>query len=97
MLGAGRSRKVAVLAGSSIGVATMIGIVVPFALGDLTDNMSHAFLALSAGSFVYIAATDLIPAAGSGGATASRFPFLSVLAGTGTFLATGQLAERLLG
>ena len=97
MLGSGRSRRAAVLAGSSIGLATLVGIVVPFALGDISDNVAHAFLALSAGSFVYIAATDLIPAAGAGGAGASRFPFLSVLVGMAVFLATAELAEQLLG
>ena len=97
MMGAGRSRRAAVLAGGSIGVATLVGIVVPFALGDVSDHVAHAFLALSAGSFVYIAATDLIPAAGTGGAGVSRFPFLSVLVGMAIFLATAEIAERLLG
>ena len=94
MLGAGRSRRAAVLAGSSIGIATLVGIVVPFALGNISDYVAHAFLALSAGSFIYIAATDLIPAAGAG---SSRFPFLSVVAGMAIFLATAEVAELLLG
>ena len=96
-LSTGRSRRTAVLAGGSIGIATLIGIVVPFAVGELRESTAQIFLALSAGSFVYIAATDLIPAASAGGAGTSRVPFLYVLAGILMFLATAEVAERLLG
>ncbi len=95
-LGAGRGRKAAVVAGSSIGISTMVGIVIPFALGEISDGTAATFLALSAGSFIYIAATDLIPAAGGGGEGSSRFPILYVLIGIVAFLGTAQLAERLL-
>ncbi len=85
------------LAGGSIGVATLIGIMVPFAIGELSISTAQIFLALSAGSFVYIAATNLIPAASAGGAGTSRIPFLYVVAGILIFLATSEVAERLLG
>ena len=97
ILGAGKSRRIAVLAGGSIGVTTLIGIMVPFAFGELSESTAQIFLALSAGSFVYIAATDLIPAASAGGAGTSRVPFLYVVAGILIFLATSEVAERLLG
>ena len=96
-LSTGRSRRTAVLAGSSIGITTLIGIVVPFVFGEFKECTAQIFLALSAGSFVYIAATDLIPAASAGGAGTSRVPFLYVLAGILIFLATTKVAERLLG
>ena len=93
-LGAGRSRKVALFAGSSIGIATLAGIVVPFALGEVGENTAGIFLALSAGSFIYIAATDLIPAASSGRELGNRFPFLYVLAGVILLVASANIAHH---
>jgi len=46
---------------------------VPLALGEVGENTAGIFLALSAGSFIYIAATDLIPAASSGRELGKRF------------------------
>jgi len=63
MRAGGHSRGVMLLAGVSIGLITLVGIVIPFLLGDLSPTMPSLFLALAAGSFIYIAATDLIPAA----------------------------------
>ena len=94
VLGAGRSRRTALLAGASIGVITLVGIVVPFLVGNVREDVAQIFLALSAGSFIYIAATDLIPAAGGG---PGRFSFLYVISGMGVFLATAEGVGRLLG
>ena len=96
MLAAGRSRRAAFLAGLSIGLVTIIGILIPFLIAGmdiLGDGVSHIFLALSAGSFIYIAATDLIPAATGG---KKRFTFLYVIAGMFVFLATSELVGLLL-
>ena len=94
VLGAGRSRRTALLAGASIGVITLVGIVIPFLVGNVRENVAQTFLALSAGSFIYIAATDLIPAAGGG---PGRFSFLYVIGGMGVFLATAEAVRWLLG
>ena len=83
MVAAGRGKKAGLLAGASIGIATLIGIVVPFLLNDLTSNASYAFLALSSGTFIYIAASDLIPAAGE---VRSRGAIFFVLIGFGVFV-----------
>ena len=94
MLGAGRSRRAAFLAGVSIGLVTLVGIVVPFLVGNVREEVAQVFLALSAGSFIYIAATDLIPAAAGG---PGRFPFLYVIGGMAVFLATAEVVGRLVG
>ena len=94
MLGAGRSRRASFLAGASIGFATLVGIMVPFLIGNVREEMAHIFLALSAGSFIYIAATDLIPASGGG---QGRFSAPYVITGMGVFLTTAYVAGRLLG
>jgi zinc and cadmium transporter len=45
-----------------VAVATPIGAVVSyFALGEVSGNLLRILLALAAGSFIYIAAADLIP------------------------------------
>ena len=93
MLGAGRSRRFALLAGVSIGLVTLLGIAVPFLVGNIREEVAQAFLALSAGSFIYIAATDLIPAAQGG---QGRLSFLYVVCGMGMFLATAEVVERLI-
>jgi len=88
MLGAGYSRGVAVLAGASIGVITVVGILVPFLLGDISPAASSHFLALAAGSFIYIAATDLIPAAMG---RESKAVFILVPLGFGAFYGSNRL------
>ena len=95
-LGAGRSRRVAFIAGSSIGLATLAGIIVPFTFGGAVEGTAGIFLALSAGSFIYIAATDLIPAASSGRERGNRLPFLYVLLGVLLFIATSKIAHLAL-
>ena len=94
MLGAGRGRRAAMLAGASIGVITLFGIAVPFLVEDLSSTATYAFLALSAGTFIYIAASDLIPVAAAG---RSRGVFLFVLLGFGMFVASQRLLEFVAG
>ena len=88
MRGAGHSRAVALLAGASIGLITLVGIVTPFLLGDLSPTISSLFLALAAGSFIYIAATDLIPAAMG---RESKAVFILVPLGFGVFYGSNRL------
>jgi ZIP family zinc transporter/zinc and cadmium transporter len=88
MLGAGHSRGVALLAGASIGLITLVGILIPFLLGDLSPTIISLFLALAAGSFIYIAATDLIPAAMG---RESKAVFILVPLGFGAFYGSDLL------
>lgn len=88
MRAAGHRRSVALMAGASIGLITLVGILIPFLLGDLDSNITSLFLALSAGSFIYIAATDLIPAAMG---RESRAVFLLVPMGFGAFFGSNRL------
>jgi zinc transporter ZupT len=88
MRAAGHSRGVAVLAGASIGLVTLVGILIPFWVGDLSPTASSIFLALAAGSFIYIAATDLIPAAMG---RESKAAFLAVPLGFGAFYGSDLL------
>ncbi|MBI4200635.1 MAG: ZIP family metal transporter [Chloroflexi bacterium] len=90
-LASGRRRKTAVLAGASIGLATMVAIPLPFLLKGSYPLATASFLALSAGSFLYIAAVDLIPATG---VRESRIGFLYVLLGVLVFLVTSLLAQQ---
>ncbi len=61
MLAAGRSRRAAVLSSALIGAAILAGTCSIFAIGRGNPALVGALLSLSAGSFLYIAATDLIP------------------------------------
>lgn len=88
MRGAGHSRGVAFLAGVSIGLITLVGILIPFWVGDLSPTILSIFLALAAGSFIYIAATDLIPAAMG---RESKAAFLLVPLGFGAFYGSDRL------
>lgn len=61
MLAAGRSGRAAILSSLLIGVAILIGTCAVFALHGERPGLVGGLLSLSAGSFLYIAATDLIP------------------------------------
>lgn len=61
MLAAGRSGRTAVLSALLIGTATLVGACSIFVIGAGSSALVGAVLSLSAGSFLYIAATDLIP------------------------------------
>src|SRR5438876_1100697 len=58
MLASGRSRVAAVLAGTALGVLTLLGAVATTLLAG--RHVGYA-LALSAGVTIYVAASDLIP------------------------------------
>jgi zinc transporter ZupT len=90
-LAAGKGRKEALLAGVSIGLITLVGIVIPFWLGDVSTFMGDAMLAIATGTFIYVGATILIPLSESG---RSRLVTLSVVLGFGVFALTAWLAER---
>lgn len=94
MLGSGYSRKVAILAGVSIGLITLVGIAIPIIVGWLSIFATHALLALATGTFVYIGASILIPMVETGG---SRISFLYVGLGFIAFFGSSELIGLFLG
>lgn len=63
MLAAGQSRLRAFLATSVIAGSTLAGTMAAVLTGASNPNLTGVMLSLAAGSFIYIGATDLIPAA----------------------------------
>lgn len=63
MRAAGRSRRAGVLAGMSLGLITLLGIVLPFGIGAVVDASVAVLVALAGGSFLYLGASILIPTA----------------------------------
>jgi len=88
MRGAGWSRLAALLAGLSIGVVTLVGIAIPFWVGGVSDTATNVFLALAAGTFIYMGASILIPTAETGG---YRWAFLYVGVGFAAFYGTSEV------
>ena len=88
MRSSGWSRTAALMAGVSIGVVTLIGIAIPFWVGDVSTTGTDVFLALAAGTFIYLGASILIPAAETGG---YRWAFLYVGLGFAGFYGTSKL------
>ena len=84
----GRSRRVALLSGVSIGVVTLVGISVPFWVGGVSSVVTGVFLALATGSFIYLGASILIPAAETG---RFRWSFLFVALGFFAFFGSSEL------
>jgi zinc transporter ZupT len=66
MRGAGWSRRGAVMAGGSLGFITLVGIAIPFWLGKVSPFLTDALLSLTAGTFIYLGATLLVPLSEAG-------------------------------
>jgi zinc transporter ZupT len=81
--GAGWSRSAAVMAGLSLGFITLVGIALPFWLGQISLLLTDALLALAAGTFIYLGATLLVPLSEAG---KSRWITLLVALGFVAFL-----------
>ena len=90
----GGSRLQALLAGLSIGVVTLVGILIPFAMGEVSADFTSVLLGLAAGTFVYLGASILIPTAETG---RYRWSFIYVALGFGVFAVTESVAERFVG
>lgn len=88
MRGAGWSRPGAVMAGLAIGLITLVGIAVPFWLGEISTALTDSLLALATGTFVYLGATLLIPLSEAG---KSRPITLSVVVGFAVFFISDWL------
>jgi ZIP family zinc transporter/zinc and cadmium transporter len=90
MLAAGRSGRAAILSSLVIGGATVVGACSIFVIGDGGDAGVGMALALSAGSFIYIAATDLIPLVN---ALEGRRTTWAILGGVGLFYGVSRALE----
>ncbi|MBI4235922.1 MAG: ZIP family metal transporter [Chloroflexi bacterium] len=90
MRAGGWGRRAAFLSGVGIGLITLPAIALPFLLGGIQGPLYYAFLALPAGTFLYIATGILIPTAGAGG---SRTVGFSVVLGFFLFWASSFLVQ----
>lgn len=79
MLAARHGRTRALLSAVALAVATLGGALTVLLLGNQTPGMTGIFLSLAAGSFIYVGASDMIPAV----AGRARGNLLLVLAGGG--------------
>ncbi len=91
ILGASKqSHKVIVLFAAACGLATFLGGVAVWAIGLVEPRWSYMLLALSAGSFLFIGASNLIPSTQKG---ESRWSVVAVLSGTFLFWLVNQLVQ----
>ena len=90
----GGSRVQAMLAGLSIGIVTIVGILIPFVIGGVNPSIASMLLGVAGGTFIYIGASILIPTAETG---RYRWSFIYVALGFGMFAGTAEIAGRLTG
>ena len=90
MRGAGWGRWAAVGAGGSLGIITLVGIVLPFWIQEFSQFFTDALLALASGTFIYLGATLLVPLSEAG---KSRWITLLVVFGFIAFAVTGWLVR----
>lgn len=62
MLAAGRSPRAALGSTALIGLSTLAGTALVLVVGEWGDSLPGILLAIATGSFLYIGATDMIPA-----------------------------------
>ena len=86
-LSSGRSSRGALIAATSLGVSTVIGVLAAHLIGG---SVSYA-LPISTGSTLYVAATDLMPEVNREKGVKMAFV---VFAGMGLFLLVRAIAER---
>lgn len=91
MRGAGWSRWAAMAAGGSLGLVTLLGIILPFWAWQVEPYFADVLLALAAGSFIYVGATLLVPLSEAG---RSRWITLLVVLGFVIFFATSHAVEH---
>lgn len=61
LIHAGYSKKKALLYNFLSALASILGVLIVFVFGSITENISTWFMPIAAGGFVYIAVADLIP------------------------------------
>lgn len=81
MLAAGRGRRMAFGASALLGLTTVAGAFTALYLSAIRPSAAPGLLAVATGSFLYIGATDLIPAINSG----DRRGVWGVLVGVGLY------------
>ena len=93
MLTAGFSRKKVLSAALGIGAATIIGAASVFVLENVNASLVGSAFAFSAGTLVYVGASDLIPEINK---TESRFPPLLVFGGMLLFYLSEKILEGIV-
>lgn len=83
MMASGRSRRAGLLSALILGVATFLGAVFTIVTGSGHVGFARALLTLATGTFLYIGASDLIPATNEG---KNRLSVLFVLLGIALFM-----------
>jgi zinc transporter ZupT len=76
-LAAGGPRRRALWTAAGLGVSTLLGALVTLRLGRVDIAAVHVLMAIATGTFLYITATDLVPAVKRAG----RMPAFAVAAG----------------
>ncbi len=90
MRGAGWSRSAAIMAGVSLGLITLVGIAIPFWLGEISLLITDTLLALATGTFIYLGSTLLVPLSEAG---KSRWITLLVALGFAAFFVSNWLVR----
>ncbi len=93
MLSAGHSRRTVLSAAVGLGVATVVGASTVFVLERVDASFVGAAFAFSAGTILYVGASDLIPEINK---TANRIPPLLVFAGMLLFYVSDRFLEGVM-
>ncbi len=93
MMTAGYSRKMVLASACAIGIATLLGASSVFLLEHVDARMAGIAFAFSAGTVVYVGASDLIPEVNT---SKSRYPPLLVFGGMLLFYLSEKLLDMLL-
>jgi zinc transporter ZupT len=94
MMSAGFPRKTVLFSAIGIGLATILGACSVFVLENVSAQLAGFAFAFSAGTVVYVGASDLIPEVNK---TESRLPPVLVFAGMLLFYISEALLEGLIG
>lgn len=93
MLSGGYSRKTVLLSTVGIGVATMLGACTVFLFSNVDAQITGIVFAFSAGTVVYVGASDLIPEINK---SSDRIPPLIVFLGMVLFYVSEKVLEGLV-
>jgi zinc transporter ZupT len=94
MISASYARKKVLFAIFGIGVATLAGVVSALLFGDVGTKFTGIAFSVSAGTIVYVGASDLIPEINK---SKDRIPPLVVFAGILLFYVSERLLEGMIG
>lgn len=93
MLSARHERRIVLYSAFGIGFATLLGVVSAFLIGTIDVKLTGVAFAFSAGTVVYVGASDLIPEVNK---TENRIPPLLVFAGMILFYLSEKLLEGMV-